>query len=94
MPSFTVPASALIISLIILRIVVFPVPGPPVIITTLLEFTACIASFCLEDNFIFPTFSIFSNSSLKPDIFFIFFAESNTINLLAIFASASYNSLL
>ena len=42
-------------------IVVLPVPGPPVIITTLLEFIACIASSCFVDKFIFPAFSIISN---------------------------------
>ena len=52
-------------SIIVFIIVVFPVPGPPVIIHTLLLFTASIASFCFSDKNIFVFFSISFISLLR-----------------------------
>ena len=52
-----------------LIIVVFPVPGPPVIMQTLLSFIHFKASYCLSDNFIS---NIFSNFSISFFILFIF----------------------
>ena len=59
----------LYISIMLFIIVVFPVPGPPVITHTLLSFTSSIASFCSSDRIISSTFSCFSISAF---IFFIF----------------------
>ena len=54
-------------------IVVFPVPGPPVTIHTLLSFTDFNASFCFSDNSILIAFSFFDNSFSKSFINLIFF---------------------
>lgn len=71
-----------------LIIVVFPVPGPPVIIHTLFSFTASIASFCFLDKNIFEASSIILNLLLKFLIFFILSALFRAINLSAMNFSA------
>ena len=74
----------LYISIILLIIVVFPVPGPPVIIVTLLSFIALIASFCFSDNNISVLSSTSFNSFSIFDTFFTFLALSNFVILSAI----------
>ena len=61
----------------LLIIVVFPVPGPPVIIVTLLSFIARIASFCLSDSNISVLSSTNFNSFSILDTFFTFLYLSN-----------------
>ena len=61
----------------LLIIVVFPVPGPPVIIVTLLLFIALIASFCFSDNNISVLSSTIFNSFSILDTFFTFLYLSN-----------------
>ena len=65
-------------------IVVFPVPGPPVIIVTLLSFIALIASFCFSDSIISVLFSTKFSSFSILDTFFTFLYLSNSKIFLAI----------
>ena len=76
------------ISIIFFIIVVFPVPGPPVIIVTLFSFTNFNASFCFSDNSILDSFSAFFNTLSKPVILFIFLEFCNLFILNAISSSA------
>ena len=79
---------ALYNSIIVLIIVVFPVPGPPVMMHTLFSFTASIASFCFSDNSISVCFSIFFNSFSKCGIFLILLARFKIVIFSAIVSSA------
>ena len=57
-----------------LIMVVFPVPGPPVMIVTLFSFTNSKASFCFSDSSMLDVYSTFFSSAFKFDILFMFFA--------------------
>ena len=70
-----------------LMIVVFPVPGPPVIMHTLLVFTSFTAYFCLLDKIILVDFYIFLNFESKFLMFLILFAFSNATIFSAMFFS-------
>ena len=73
-------------SIIVFIIVVFPVPGPPVIIVTLFSFTCFIASFCFSDNSI----SIFSSAFFNSfSIFFIYFIFLKLFNVIILFGIPS-----
>ena len=70
-------------------IVVFPVPGPPVMILTLLSFTASIASFCFSESSISSKISILPNSFFIFLIYLVFLALFRSIILFAIDFSVS-----
>ena len=77
--------------MMLFMIVVFPVPGPPVIIVTLFSLIALIASFCFSERIISVFSSIIFNSFSMFDTFFIFLALSNALILSAICCSALKN---
>ena len=72
-------------------IVVFPVPGPPVIMHTLFSFICSIASNCFSDNFIASFVSCLLISSLKFFIYFTFLNFCSFRSLSAILVSALKN---
>ena len=87
--STTFFSSLLYNSIMLLIIVVFPVPGPPVITQTLFSFTANIPSLCLSESSILFIFSIFCNFSSILAMCFLFFTLSSLINFPAMNTSAS-----